>query len=411
MSNLGKVIKLSAASDYSESTTIYTAESNTPQTVHGIAVDPRTHHLFIAHNSDGEFDEYDSEGNLVETVDTGFAGDQFSGIAVDPADHRVYLADETSGKVEVFSPGATVPALGLEAPDPLEDNSATLHGTVDPEGLTLDTCRFEWVSEAAFQESGFEDLASGGEAACDPEAGSIPTSGDTAVSAAIGGLQPGAAYRYRIAAAAGAASGSLTDAFTTPGPAVVETTGAALPGPSSATLGGRLDPRGAASRIPLRIRPRRALRPEPLRIDSLDAALRRRGAAVQRNRLAAPSPSPSPAIRPRRCPTTPRAPRCRRRWRGWGRSAPGNVRVAGGEHHRHQLLHDRLRRQIRRPRRALDHQGRARRTDPHGDPGRQRGQRSALRRCAHRRPSSPRPPTTSGSSPTTGTAGRPAAPR
>ena len=58
-----------------------------------LALDARSHHLFIARN-DGKVAEYDSAGNpLGAPFAGGVSGADYQSLTVDPADHRVYVAD------------------------------------------------------------------------------------------------------------------------------------------------------------------------------------------------------------------------------------------------------------------------------------------------------------------------------
>jgi hypothetical protein len=210
-----------------------------------LAFDKRSHHLYIA--SESAIAEYDASGTLVDEFGK-VPGAQYSGLAVDPANHEAYVSDQSIHKVRVFAAGAPFAALSLADPSPLANTTATLHATVNPEGSALGECRFQYVTETAFDLSGFSDLSSGGEAECEPPAGSIPPdSSDHAVSAAVAGLEPHTAYRYRLVVANKAGPTSAEDSFTTSGPPAVETTGASLPSPRSAVLGGRVDPELAAT--------------------------------------------------------------------------------------------------------------------------------------------------------------------
>lgn len=74
--------------------------------------------------------------------------------------------------------------------------TAVLEGRVNPRD-TATTYRFQYVTDAAFQATAFDDLSSGGET--EP----LPAAADNLIhlaSASLGGLQPHTTYRYRIVA-------------------------------------------------------------------------------------------------------------------------------------------------------------------------------------------------------------------
>jgi hypothetical protein len=238
------VWRLTAASGYREGSVLI--ETPGSELGSAIAFDRRSHHLYIA--SESAISEYDAAGALVDEFAAGIAGAQFRGLAVDPANHFVYVSDQGSKQVRVFGAGAPFPAFELGDPAPLENTAATLHATVNPEGLALSDCHFEYVTEEAFDVSGFSDLSSGGSAPCAPAFDSIPAdSADHPISAAISGLQRNTAYRYRLIVANEAGPSSAEDSFATPGPPSAETTGSPLPSPTSAVLSGRLNPEGTVT--------------------------------------------------------------------------------------------------------------------------------------------------------------------
>ena len=182
----------------------------------GLAVDGATGDLYIDAGSDVE--QYVFEGGFVREgsgamcalepeVGCGATGtfgsgvlSEAGGIGVDSATETVYVA-EAGGHIDVFVSGISTGTSSAR-----RATAAVLNGTVDPKGTQLTECRFEYVTKAAFEATGFSDLSSGGEAACEPAAASIPAdSEEHAVSAEIGGLKEGETYEYRLT------DGSATD--------------------------------------------------------------------------------------------------------------------------------------------------------------------------------------------------------
>ncbi len=94
------------------------------------------------------------------------------------------------------------PAVFSEPPSAVSRNSATLNGTVNPNGVSLISCEFEFASLEHY-------------VPCSslPGPGLSPVS----VSAPVSALQAGATFRYRVIAAnAGGTSYGTIQEFTTP---------------------------------------------------------------------------------------------------------------------------------------------------------------------------------------------------
>jgi DNA-binding beta-propeller fold protein YncE len=224
-----------------------------------IAVDPATDRLYVSNRElvtgandsvVGWVDIYDSSGNLLDEFITGSGSTSSpTGVAVDGTNGYLYLGDATTDRIRVFGPGVLLPELAMGAPSSVSNTAATLNGTVNTQGVSLIDCRFEYVTLEAFRLTGFSDLSSGGTAACDPNAASIPADLDShAVSAAISGLERHTPYRLRLVAANADGEGATDPgALTTAGPPAVETAGSMIRTATTATLTGRVNPRGSAT--------------------------------------------------------------------------------------------------------------------------------------------------------------------
>jgi hypothetical protein len=208
--------------------------------VEGLAVDPTNGDLLVSltrtvpeaagERAVGAVDEFDSAGAFVGRV-TEAGGVPLGGaygLAVDSHGDLYVVnhpSDNESGKlggaahaVDEFEAGHFVPGLRPGAATQRRQSSAVLNGFVDPESELnpekegIADCRFEYVTEAAFLKSGFEDLSSGGEVPCeDPGAGEIPKSdAETAVHAVVGEhVESGVTYRYRLSATIGGVLGGV----------------------------------------------------------------------------------------------------------------------------------------------------------------------------------------------------------
>jgi hypothetical protein len=159
----------------------------------GIAASPLTDRLFVDEHT--QVGEYSEAGERLAT----FAGSgpgalaASEGIAVDSASDRVYVSDAGGERqVEVFGPTVILPDVTTATATEVHPISATLNGTVNPGGVALTDCHFDYGPTTAY----------GKTVPCVPSAGSIPAdSSEHAVSAQITALEPGASYHYRLSAA------------------------------------------------------------------------------------------------------------------------------------------------------------------------------------------------------------------
>ena len=107
---------------------------------------------------------------------------------------------------------AAVPTLGPVSATDIQGVSVLLKGTVDPEGLSS-TYRFQYVDEAGFKASDFAKAIS------TPSTGAGSGTDEHPARAAISGLSPDTAYRYRLLAtnSSGTATGVEATFKTTKG--------------------------------------------------------------------------------------------------------------------------------------------------------------------------------------------------
>jgi hypothetical protein len=178
----------------------------------GIGVDPANDHLFVdEHTGVAEYDETGSRlaefGELVAS----------EGVAVNGALDRVYVSDaQGERQVQVFGSLVTLPEVVTGEASEVAPSAATLNGEVNPEGIALTECFFEYGETEAY----------GHIAACEePNAAEIPVdSSFHAVHARAIGLRVGTTYHFRLRASngSGPAPPGEDKPFSTPSPPAID---------------------------------------------------------------------------------------------------------------------------------------------------------------------------------------------
>lgn len=149
-----------------------------------VAVDASDDHVYV--DQFRTVSEYDSTGNQV-TVSEGGRGTSTESHALAAGGDTVYLADDQSKQIDVLGPAVMLPDATATEAVGVTTTSETLHGAVNPDGVPITACRFEYGS------SGFTDSAP-----CSPDPGA--GSELVEVSATVTGLTPNTAYKFRVVA-------------------------------------------------------------------------------------------------------------------------------------------------------------------------------------------------------------------
>jgi DNA-binding beta-propeller fold protein YncE len=157
-----------------------------------VALDQPSGHLYVANQRSEVVDEFGASsteeyvGELTGTPSGPFTEPQ--ALAVDPSSGDVYVANR-NGVVDVFGPDITVPTVSTgEISNIQQEGSLRLNGTVNPSGVQVSECYFEYGTETSY----------GHTAPCASNPGS--GTGSVAVYADIAGLTPLTTYHYRIVA-------------------------------------------------------------------------------------------------------------------------------------------------------------------------------------------------------------------
>lgn len=159
------------------------AATGTPINASGqtLAVEPTTNDVYVDQGS--SVAQYDSSGNLIDS--TNVISPSF-GLAV-KSGGDLYVAVGVN-QIDVYGPEETIGDVTVEAPI-VSTTTATLKGTVNPNGVAITSCQFEYESVTEPART----------APCSP----VPGSGTTpvSVSAVISGLTPDTVYQYQLTAA------------------------------------------------------------------------------------------------------------------------------------------------------------------------------------------------------------------
>lgn len=204
-----------------------------------VAADDASGNVYVTDSADFVTDVFAPSGESIGQLDhfSNSSPVAARGTAVDQASGRIYVSEETL--VDIFGPGVVVPDVRTGGASNVQPTSATLQGTVNPAGVQLGSCRFEYGTSTAYGQS----------VPCVPAAGSIPAdSSDHAVSADVAGLQPGTVYHFRLAAAnendaSEPNSGADTTFETLPPPSIASAAALNVTG-ASADLTARIDSGG-----------------------------------------------------------------------------------------------------------------------------------------------------------------------
>lgn len=213
-----------------------------------VTVDPVTGHLLAAKGS--EILEYDASGATeAKLLSTTTVASKVEGIAVDGSTGDLYVARAGNSKVEVYEAIIAPEVVTLEA-NPVGSGTATLKGTVNPEGLALkansaEGCFFEWGETTSY----------GNVAPCEAPNSSEVGAGSSPVSvhASISGLKVGAEYHFRLRAANAKASAApgADKSFITVGPIISGSTVSGVSA-SAAQVSGFVNPHGVATSFEVR---------------------------------------------------------------------------------------------------------------------------------------------------------------
>jgi hypothetical protein len=202
-----------------------------------VSVDPANGHVLAFTRDDGgpgeseEIREFDASGASATLLSATSAGG-VTGLAGNGP--KLYTANPNfSGPkpLTVYGPVVTLPDVTTESTTITGNTSATLEGTVDPDGTPLEECKFEYGLTTAYEES----------ASCTESVGEIGTT-SKAVHAEVSGLAPESLYHYRLTAknSNGTVNGG-DETFKSPSKPAIVSLGSIKVGRDGATLISRIN--------------------------------------------------------------------------------------------------------------------------------------------------------------------------
>jgi hypothetical protein len=200
-----------------------------------LSVDPGTGNVFGANAS--LITEIDASGAASASGGSSFiTASEVQGIAVNGGNGNVYVSRAGLADIEVFGPSVVIPTVQTGAASSVDKASATLNGTITPDGLPLEECKFEYGTTAP----GY-----GQTIPCAESLGAIGFgTSPVPVHADITGLSAGETYHYRLVAKNenGSVSGS-DETLLTAGPVIADTWIASV-NRTEATLKAKVNPEG-----------------------------------------------------------------------------------------------------------------------------------------------------------------------
>ncbi|MGA9286637.1 MAG: hypothetical protein WBV85_14470 [Solirubrobacteraceae bacterium] len=191
--------------------------------------------------------ELDSDDCVpVESFGSGHLSNYVPKLSVSDVSRALYAGEPKEGRVALFTPAIVPDVVSVGASDLTGGGEAALDGTVNPSGVPVTGCYFEW----GLQGEGYSH-----DAACEPEAGSIPVDSSVhAVKAKIAGLVASDSYHFRLVAGNANDVNGLVDepslsADVSFGPPRVESGSVLEASATGATFAGLIEPDGVDTSV------------------------------------------------------------------------------------------------------------------------------------------------------------------
>ncbi len=197
-----------------------------------VGVDPSNEEVYAVDAANHVVDEFSMQGKYLGQITNGGSLHSPLGVAVN-ASGDVYVSDGATKAVDVFGPDVLVPDVKTGEATEVTGTSATLNATVNPEGVEVSDCHFDYGTSTAY----------GQVTACEQTVGSA--TGEVAVTAKVTGLTTGTSYHFRLQATNANGTEFGRDAtLATPLPPSIQAESTTNVTASSADLNAKIDPNG-----------------------------------------------------------------------------------------------------------------------------------------------------------------------
>jgi hypothetical protein len=164
----------------------------------GLAVDQSTDELYLDRGD--SLEAFGAEGTLADTfTSSSLSHGGGAGVAVDssteaPLAGRVYVANDSIDRVEAYSLAL---AVSTGAASEIAATSASLNGSVNPEGAPVRECKFEYAAVGEYEVTGEYEHS----VPCEhPGAVELAGTNPVSVHAKVTGLVGGTVYDFRLVA-------------------------------------------------------------------------------------------------------------------------------------------------------------------------------------------------------------------
>ena len=196
----------------------------------GLAVDESSGDVYVDHET--SVAAYSPSHAAVERFGAGRV-EASEGIAVDSRTGTVYAANAASYQIDAFT-AFVVPDVTTGSVSSLAETSATVGGIVNPDGLPVTSCAFEYGTSTSYGQS----------VPCSPTPGL--GSGPVAVTAQLSGLTPLTRDHYRLSVSnANGSNQGQDETFVTPEPVVLAEESVSDVSSTSALFNVQVNPGGA----------------------------------------------------------------------------------------------------------------------------------------------------------------------